>query len=121
MNRLPPKFEDEVLSKHGIRWLDIDLPDYHTFDRVIHEYVHAPNGFMTGMSYPGVSPYEIASIGMEALKSSIKHCALYFDANDIAIWGWSFGVNGSFEHEDYCECVFMAIWFWYTDKCEIQR
>lgn len=87
MKRLPIRFEEEVLSKHGISWVDSgNIPGFYS-----------------------ASPYEIAAIALEAmvcvyLTTEEGHHQVYTN-KDLPVQHKDLPV----QHKDFCECIFKAI------------
>ena len=101
MNRLPSKFEVEVLSKHGIQWSK--------------SHQGVDGYFVNDTRY--VNKYEIAGIAIEAIMNQHHDggdSSLYKrQYNDGWVWVLDWGnptkVEDIFEDSDYCTCVFKAV------------
>ncbi len=95
MNRLPRKFEQEVLEKHVIKFKD----------KVYYrEHYIAPIAIQ-------VSPYEIAALGLEAMKLQG-----YWNEQEEQWWNYNGDMHITINDKDFCECVFKAIREVYKDE-----
>ena len=90
MNRLPKKFEDEVLKEHNINYDDLEKGYYQYIDG----------------KWFSVSAYEIASIALESTRMGIRYIGMKLGEDNKVLWGWHLHGN---ENEDFCTCIFKAI------------
>jgi hypothetical protein len=102
MERLPVKFEEEVLNKHEITWYEPDVYE----------------GMYHG-EFP-ISEYEIAGIALENMKYKCLDknwylfCVFNADMWEISIEENTYDGEGDTQHfvvkdEDFCTCIFKAI------------
>lgn len=91
MNRLPKRFEKEVLVPVGIKWKTGAIG-----------YIRDT---MPKYDFVQVDPYEIAARGLEAMKKG--HASFFYHEENCSV---SIDVYDIFEtDEDFCTCVFKAI------------
>jgi hypothetical protein len=110
VERLPIKFEEEVLSKHGIKYSEYS--DGYVSLRYCDD--------CCGMVDIQVSFYELAGIALEAMKDKLKHkgcveigcCNLY----EKHMWEISYENWQVIEDKDFCTCVFQAVRETWGDK-----
>lgn len=97
VDRLPKRFEKDVLSKHGIEWRD-----NRAFDA---DYYKAPE-YLDDRAQR-VSPYEIAGKGLEAMRLDLMH------VRDLINHCEAFRIDYDPGHiivdADFCTCIFKAI------------
>ena len=111
MDRLPKRFEDEA----GLYWID---GGYFKESSVYYE----DEGKMVEASYyqVPVSKYELAGIGLEAIRGGIDRLDEMINGELQEKWWingrWTCpGVRKKFTDQDFCECVFKAIREVYKD------
>lgn len=107
MNRLPIKFEEEVLSGRGIAWLDW-AEMYAVTPLLLGPLINGTHKLKSGSSN-----YEIAAIALESLlKNRYENNIRYCDVSKKFL----FNIGEIEENSDFCECIFKAINEIYGDK-----
>jgi hypothetical protein len=106
MNRLPIRFEEEVLSKHKVSWFDECREDcYVRVDEDIND------------TFPfEVTKHELAGIALEAMEAGLDE-SKYLNLQTISCvnLGTFYLEYGSFadmirtSDKDFCECIFKAV------------
>ena len=112
MDRLPIKFEEEVLNKHGIEW-SLDDDGYYK------EEFTKPSSSEYSKSDVFACKHEIAGIALEAILkngnsnkrelSDMEYGRRRTETDDTIVFGITGFRNGEIKHaddEDFCECVF---------------
>ena len=97
MNRLPIKFEEEVLTPAGI----VCIEENYAFDNRESFYGRKID------AYEPVSEYEIAARGLEELLKQRYSSRMHGDVHVVAK-GYDHITNNNSD-KDFCECIFKAI------------
>ena len=89
MNRLPIKFEEEVLSKHG---------NFGEWDEYYKDYLDGNFEYL-------MPKHEIAGIALEVMRDVDR----FNNKGDFLPWALRFMADMFVSEDDFCECVFKAV------------
>jgi len=114
MERLPIKFEEEVLEKHGIIWDDEEMTKFACemafglrYGDTKPDYVRA-KGEWRGVSQGRVSKYELVGIAIEEL-SNLNYHTNGMPSDDGYAIDYDYSTDPLYFDKDFCSCVFKAV------------